>query len=66
MLLELAGEEDSSSALSEVQSEMKGLKQKIDALEVETLLSGEFDSRGAVVTIRSGAGETTPQTLQRC
>jgi peptide chain release factor 2 len=56
VLLELAGEEDSSSALSEVQHEMKVLKKKIDALEVETLLSGEFDSRGAVVTIRSGAG----------
>jgi peptide chain release factor 2 len=56
VLLELAGEEDSPAALSEVQHEMKVLKKKIDALEVETLLSGEFDSRGAVVTIRSGAG----------
>ena len=56
VLLELAGEEGSSSALDEVQGEMKGLKLKIYALEVETLLSGEFDSRGAVVTIRSGAG----------
>ena len=56
VLLELAGEEDHPAALSEVQIEMKGLKQKIDALEVETLLSGEFDCRGAVVTIRSGAG----------
>jgi peptide chain release factor 2 len=56
VLLELAGEEDSSSALKEVESEMQGLKSKIDHLEVETLLNGEFDSRGAVVTIRSGAG----------
>jgi peptide chain release factor 2 len=56
VLLELAGEEDSVSALSEVQHEMKVLKKRIDTIEVETLLSGEFDSRGAVVTIRSGAG----------
>jgi peptide chain release factor 2 len=56
VLLELAGEEDSSSALKEVESEILGLKVKIDHLEVETLLNGEFDSRGAVVTIRSGAG----------
>jgi len=56
VLLELAGEEDSSSALKEVESEMYGLKTRIDSLEVETLLNGEFDSRGAVVTIRSGAG----------
>ena len=56
VLLELAGQEDSATALQEVQSELKGLKSKIDSLEVETLLSGEFDQRGAVVTIRSGAG----------
>lgn len=56
VLLELAGEEDSSSALKEVEAEILGLKAKIDSLEVETLLNGEFDSRGAVVTIRSGAG----------
>jgi peptide chain release factor 2 len=56
VLLDLAGEEDSSSALKEVESEILGLKAKIDNLEVETLLNGEFDSRGAVVTIRSGAG----------
>lgn len=56
VLLELAGSEDSSDALTEVGQELKTLKGKIDALEVDTLLSGEFDSRGAVVTIRSGAG----------
>lgn len=56
VLLELAGSEDSSDALSEVATELSGLRTKIDSLEVDTLLSGEFDSRGAVVTIRSGAG----------
>jgi peptide chain release factor 2 len=57
VLLDLAGEESSDSALKEVEAELKKLSIQIDALEVETLLSGEFDSRGAVVTIRSGAGE---------
>jgi peptide chain release factor 2 len=56
VLLDLAGEESSDSALKEVEAELKQLSIQIDALEVETLLSGEFDSRGAVVTIRSGAG----------
>ncbi len=56
VLLELAGEEDSNSALNEVERGIIGLRTKIDNLEVETLLNGEFDSRGAVVTIRSGAG----------
>ena len=56
VLLQIAGEEDSSSALLEVQRDMKGLRARVSSLEVETLLSGEFDSRGAVLTIRSGAG----------
>ena len=56
VLLDLAGEEDSSSALTEVASEIRTLRGKIENLEVATLLSREFDSRGAVVTIRSGAG----------
>jgi peptide chain release factor 2 len=56
VLLELAGSEDSPEALSEVTQELKSLRKAIEAIEVETLLSGEFDSRGAVVTIRSGAG----------
>ena len=32
------------------------LREDIEALEVRTLLSGEYDEREAVVTIRSGAG----------
>ena len=32
------------------------LKEAVDALEVRTLLSGEYDSREALITIRSGAG----------
>ena len=56
VLLDLASEEVSSSALVEVETGIAALGKKIDLLEVETLLSGEYDSRGAVVTIRSGAG----------
>lgn len=56
VLLELAGSEDSAAALAEVGRELRTLRGKIDLLEIDTLLSGEFDSRGAVVTIRSGAG----------
>ena len=34
----------------------KQLREDIEAMEVRTLLSGEYDEREAVVTIRSGAG----------
>jgi peptide chain release factor 2 len=48
-----AGDEDS---MAEAASELKALKKALSELEVVTLLSGEYDEREAVVTIRSGAG----------
>ena len=56
VLLELSVEEGSTQIEKEVATELSALSTKIDQLEVETLLNGEYDSRGAVVTIRSGAG----------
>ena len=57
--VELAQTEDESSAedlLAEAEAECKELRKKLDELEVLVLLSGEYDQREAVVTIRSGAG----------
>jgi peptide chain release factor 2 len=56
VLLELAEAEADASSLAEVDSEVAVLRKAIDELEVRTLLSGEYDSREAVVTIRAGAG----------
>lgn len=56
VLVELANAEDDQDAKAEAKHELKNLTQAIDSLEVETLLNGEYDSRGAIVTIRSGAG----------
>ena len=54
VLFEL-GEEDADT-LEEARAEVQAIKSDVDALEVRTLLSGEYDSREAVVTIRSEAG----------
>ncbi len=56
VLLELAMEEDDAATLAEAQKEYRTLSGDIEALEVRTLLSGEYDQREAVVTIRSEAG----------
>jgi peptide chain release factor 2 len=56
VLYELAAEEGSSDELAEADSELKSLHEDIEAMEVRTLLSGEYDEREALVTIRSGAG----------
>jgi peptide chain release factor 2 len=56
VLLELAEAEADAGALAEVGVEVSGLRKAVDELEVRTLLSGEYDSREALVAIRAGAG----------
>jgi peptide chain release factor 2 len=59
VLYELASEEegqDAENATTEADTELAKLREDIEAMEVRTLLSGEYDEREAVVTIRSGAG----------
>ena len=56
VLYELADEEGGPEALAEADAELKSLQADVEAMEVRTLLSGEYDEREALVTIRSGAG----------
>ena len=51
-----AGGAEGDTALAEADAELKALHADIEAMEVRTLLSGEYDEREALVTIRSGAG----------
>ncbi|MDO5740418.1 MAG: peptide chain release factor 2 [Ornithinimicrobium sp.] len=50
------GGPEGAGALQEAERDLAKLKRDIDLLEVRTLLSGEYDEREAVVTIRAGAG----------
>jgi peptide chain release factor 2 len=56
VLYELAEDEDDSGSLREAETEHTKLRRDIDSMEVRTLLSGEYDGRDALVTIRSEAG----------
>ncbi len=56
VLVELAELEDDKDTLAEADKELLAIRKSLDDLEIVTLLNGEFDARGAVVTIRSGAG----------
>ncbi|MEJ3741856.1 peptide chain release factor 2 [Actinomycetes bacterium KLBMP 9797] len=56
VLLELAEAESDPGVVAEVGTEVASLSKAIDEMEVRTLLSGEYDSREAVVAIRAGAG----------
>ncbi|GIG86090.1 peptide chain release factor 2 [Plantactinospora endophytica] len=56
VLLELAEAEADAGVLGEVETEIGGLTKAIQEMEVRTLLSGEYDSREALIAIRAGAG----------
>jgi peptide chain release factor 2 len=56
IMVELSQEEGDADSLSEAESELNRISKAVDVLEVRTLLSGEYDAREALITIRSGAG----------
>ena len=56
VMLELAEEEGDADARAEVSRELEKLGGDVSALEVRTLLSGEYDPRDALMTIRAEAG----------
>ncbi|MEU8683688.1 peptide chain release factor 2 [Streptomyces sp. NPDC048611] len=56
VLFELAEAEGDEDARAEAETELTAVRKAVDELEVRTLLSGEYDSREAVVNIRAEAG----------
>jgi peptide chain release factor 2 len=56
VLVEMAVEEDDAETLAEAELELGSVQKSLGELEVRTLLSGEYDEREALVTIRSEAG----------
>jgi len=60
-LVELAVEEDEESLESEITEVVDALHVDLEALEVRSLFSGEYDDGDAVCHIQSGAGGTDAQ-----
>ena len=56
LMHEMAADEGDEATLAETDRELDSIRSVIDELEVRTLLNGEYDSREALVTIRSEAG----------
>ena len=56
VLVELAGEADDAESSGEADEEIEEIAELLSALEIQTLLAGEYDQRGALVHIHSGAG----------
>jgi peptide chain release factor 2 len=56
IMLELAQADGDSAAKTDVERELDSVTGLVSELEVQTLLSGEYDHRDALITIRSEAG----------
>ncbi len=60
-LMELAEEENDAGLTEEIESEFESLDQKLSALELETLMRGDYDHCDAVLSLHAGAGGTEAQ-----
>jgi len=61
VLIDLCEEEKDVSLLVDIEKELNQLKEDIDKLNIETLLTEEFDKNNAILAIHAGAGGTEAQ-----
>ena len=60
-LIELADEEGDLSLLPQAQQELETFCRELESQRLETLLTGEYDSKNAILTFHAGAGGTEAQ-----
>ncbi len=58
LLIDLAYEENDPSMVREIEKEIQEFETRFEELRIQTLLSGEYDSCDAIMTIHAGAGGT--------
>lgn len=57
-VVEMAANEGDSSIEDDLAGQIEGLSKQLDALELETYLSGKFDKNDAILSIHAGQGGT--------
>lgn len=60
-LADMGDEAEDLSILPEAQQELESFKSNLEALRLTTLLTGEYDSKNAILTFHAGAGGTEAQ-----
>ena len=60
-MMELAQEENDEDMVTEVGEELTSLREQADALELETMMRGDYDDNDAVLSLHAGAGGTEAQ-----
>ena len=61
VMVDLAREENDEDMAQEITEEMAKLKEQADALELETLMRGNYDDSDAIISLHAGAGGTEAQ-----
>lgn len=57
-MIEMGYEENDPSLIPEIEEMMHDFKETFENMRIKTLLSGEYDSNNAIVTLHAGAGGT--------
>ena len=60
-LIEMCNEEEDDSMVEECKEGVERVKATVDQLTLETLLTGQYDSKNAILTFHAGAGGTEAQ-----
>lgn len=60
-MIEIANEENDESLVSDIMDAAAKVKSDIESQRLATLLSGEYDSKNAILTFHAGAGGTEAQ-----
>ncbi len=61
MMIELSIEENDESSAEDLKHEADDFKRRLEEEKLSTLLSGEYDSKNAILTFHAGAGGTEAQ-----
>ena len=61
VMIELADEEGDESLLEECTSNVENVENTLENMTLSTLLTGEYDSKNAILTFHAGAGGTEAQ-----
>lgn len=57
-LIEMGNEDEDVSVIPEIREELDDFKEKLEELRLSTLLTGEYDSCNAIISLNAGAGGT--------
>ncbi|MBQ3603984.1 MAG: peptide chain release factor 2 [Clostridia bacterium] len=61
VMIELSNEEEDESMFPDCRESVDAIKKELDKQTLSTLLSGEYDSKNAILTFHAGAGGTEAQ-----